>query len=195
MHFPAEMPIEPLHARSLAEAFFYLLVTPCRICSQGPLSADRARGAEQTPGYWKIVIPSLCKECGEQREHSFLLDEKPASLSPADTPTINETDLHSRLIDVGQWIVLFRIITEAAVGERDKQQARQLGIEAAMCLDEALKFYDDCESDLPVDDAFFVESSRDRFRKSPEQFSRQRLLDLRSKLPSIAHMRARTKRN
>jgi len=186
------MPTEPLIAKSLAEAFFYLLVTPCRICSAGPLRADMARGVEQNQGHWQITIPSLCKECGEEAEHVFRLDEKPESLSPADSPTINATSDPSRLIDVGQWIVLFRMITEAASGEKDKQQARQLGIEAAMCLEEALKFYKDEESDLPTDDAFFVESSRDHYRKNPEHFSRQRLLALRAKLPTIAHMRSQT---
>lgn len=186
------MPDQQLHAKSLAEAFFYLLVTPCRICAQGPLRAELARGAEQTQGHWQIIIPSLCKECGEEYEHTFLLDEKPNTLSPTDVPTINETNDSSRLIDVGQWIVLFRMITEAASGERDKQHARQLGIEAAMCLEEALKFYRDEESDLPADGAFFVESSRQHYRKNPDHFSRQRLLDLRAKLPSIAKMRSRT---
>jgi len=61
-----------------------------------------------------------------------------------------------------------------------------------MCLEEALKFYKDQECDLPADDAFFVESSRDHYRKNPEHFSRQRLLALRAKLPSIPHMRSRT---
>jgi len=185
------MSSEGLHARNLAEAFFYLLVTPCRICGQGPIRAEVARGAEKTGDRWKTIIPSLCKECGEQRDFTFLLDERPTSFSPADLPEINNSREPSHLIDVGQWIVLFRMITEAAAGERDKQQARQLGIEAAMCLDEALKFYRDEESDFPVAEAFFVESSRDRFRKYPEQFSRRRLLELRAKLPSIARLRSR----
>jgi len=185
------MASEPLHASSLAEAFFYLLVTPCRICSKGPLRADLARGVEQNAGSWRIVIPSVCRECGQEYEHAFTLPEKPTSLSPTDNPTINDTDVPSRLIDVGQWIVLFRMVTEAAAGERDKQQARQLGIEAAMCLEESLKFYND-QSDLPSDDAFFVETSRDRFRDHPEQFSRTRLLALRAKLPSISYMRSKT---
>jgi hypothetical protein len=81
------------------------------------------------------------------------------------------------------------MIIEAATRETDKTQARHLGIEAAQCLEEALKFYDDVGNDLPPPEAFFTEVSRERFRDAPEQFSKRRLIGLRAKLPSMRVMR------
>ena len=69
-----------------------------------------------------------------------------------------------------------------------KTAARKLSLEAAQCLDEALKFYEE-DNDLPPNDAFFHAGSRDRFRDHPQHFSRQRLLHLRSKLPTPWPMR------
>lgn len=182
----------PLHAHSLAEAFLYLMITPCRRCGKGPLRADVARGASEAGGRWRVVAPGVCRACGDEGEHVFQLSDRPQSLSPADCATINDTSQPSRIIDVGQWIVLFRMIVEAAASEGDKQQARQLGLEAAQCLDEALKFYDEEDNDLPPDEAFFDDVSRQRYREHPQQFSRRRLVALRSKLPSTSHMRSRT---
>jgi hypothetical protein len=112
------------------------------------------------------------------------------SVPAGQAAVVNPTDEPSRILDVGQWIVLFRMITERAAREIDKIQARHLGIEAAQCLEEALKFYDDVDNDLPPQEALFTEASRTRFRKAPEQFSRRRLIDLRAKLPSGSAMRA-----
>jgi hypothetical protein len=110
----------------------------------------------------------------------------------ADGPTVvNPTDEPSRILDVGQWILLFRMSLEAADKEVDKVLARRLGIEAAQCLEEALKFYDEVDNDLPPPEAFFDEASRERFRDAPEQFSRRRLIELRSKLPSPSTIRSR----
>jgi hypothetical protein len=75
------------------------------------------------------------------------------------------------------------MMTEAAGKEKNKTEARRLALEAAQCLDEALKFYVE-DNDLPTKDTFFHHGSRQRFRDHPEQFSRQRLLHLRSKLPT-----------
>ena len=96
---------------------------------------------------------------------------------------INATDQPSRIIDVAQWLTLAHVIAEAASRETEKTHARQLGIDAAQCLSEALKFYDEPENDLPPAEAFFHDASRRRFRENPEEFSRQRVLDMRSRLP------------
>jgi hypothetical protein len=73
---------------------------------------------------------------------------------------------------------------EEAGREKDKIIARELWIEVSQYLAEALKFYDDPDSDLPPQDAFFSEFSRARLSDNPAQFSRQRLINLRAKLPS-----------
>jgi len=78
--------------------------------------------------------------------------------------------------------MLSGMIAATASTETNREQKRRLLIEAAQCLDEALRFYSG-ENDLPPADAFFHEGSRLRFRQTPEHFSRERLLHLRSKWP------------
>jgi hypothetical protein len=105
---------------------------------------------------------------------------------PTNTSQINATDEPSRILDVGQWLVLFQVILTAASKEPDRIEARRLGYEAAQCLEEALKFYAD--NDAPPADALFTPRSRRRFEQNPESFSRGRLIDMRSKLPTLGHM-------
>lgn len=105
--------------------------------------------------------------------------------STAGVPAINPTDDHSQIIDVGQWMTLARMFMEQAKAAECPSQARTLNLQAAECLEEALKFYEDLENDLPSGDAFFTEASRCRFRDFPQQFSRSRLVSLRRKLPNL----------
>jgi hypothetical protein len=74
------------------------------------------------------------------------------------------------------------MIGEAAGRSDDKLQVRRFGIQAAQCLDEALKFYLPDE-ELPGPVAFFNAASRERFRQHPEQFARRRLVEMKLKLP------------
>ena len=190
---------EPLVAHSLAEAYLYLMATPCPSCGRGPLrGADShsvpARDTESTASpsrRWRIKV--ACGACRSETTLVFQLHE-PAEAAPdpeaGATAVVNPTDEPSRIVDVGQWIVLFRMITDAASKESDKIEARHLGIEAAQCLEEALKFYDEVDNDLPPPEAFFTDASRERFRKVPQQFSKRRLIDLRAKLPCESAMRA-----
>ena len=137
-------------------------------------------------------IPTTCGACQASAEHTFRLSGRPDSSEGQTTAAVvNPTDQPSGIIDIVQWVTLFRMITEAASRETNKVEARYMGIEAAQCLEEALKFYDDPENDLPPPEAFFHEASRERFKAHPEQYSRRRLLALRSKLPSMSVMRAR----
>ena len=184
----------PAVAHSLAEAYLYLMATPCRACGKGPLWGGAARGVAAAEGGWIMRIPATCGACQAASEHAFRLLRRPDPREGEHiAAVVNPTDEPSRLIDVAQWITLFRMITEAAARETDKIEARHMGLEAAQCLEEALKFYDDADNDLPPAEAFFHHTSRERFRAQPEQFSRRRLLDLRSKLPSMTVMRARLK--
>ncbi|NLE57208.1 MAG: hypothetical protein GX616_02525, partial [Planctomycetes bacterium] len=59
---------------------------------------------------------------------------------------------------------------------------RRMRIEAAQCLDEALKFFDE-DNDLPPREAFFTEKSYRRFLERPELYTRQRLIEMRSPSP------------
>lgn len=183
---------KPLIAHSLMEAYLYLKATPCGACGRGPLRGSEARpvgkGDKAT-----VTIVVTCAACKAATTQMFHLPEaeKTDESAVGGSPIINPTDEPSRILDVGQWILLSRMVTEEAGRETDKIRVRSLELQAAQCLEEALKFYDEPDNDLPPPEAFFCETSRVRFRQAPEQFSKQRLLALRSKLPHASRARPR----
>lgn len=192
------MPDEPLAAHSLAEAYLYLMATPCPACGRGPLKGSGTKPIEDSTDSPSSTVDdattlefaAACGACDAVTSFTFLVPDREAPLDDRTAAVVNPTDEPSRILDVGQWIMLFRVITEAAGKEKDKIQARHLGIEAAQCIEEALKFYDEPGNDLPPPEALYTVASRDRFRHAPEHFSRRRLIELRAKLPTMAAMRA-----
>lgn len=184
----------PLFAHSLAEAYLYLMATPCAACGRGPLSGTAPRPVHRDGRRLHLMMAVSCGGCEARSAITFDLPADAAESTAGDAPLINPTSEPSQIIDVGQWLTLFRSIAEAAGRTRDKKEARRLGIEAAGCLEEALKFYDDDENDLPPPGALFHATSKARFREHPEQFSRRRIIQLRSKLPTIARMREQSDR-
>jgi len=178
----------PLVAHSLAEAFLYILATPCGACGKGPLRGGEAEPAEECGAAVVVSIAATCGSCRIVTRWKFRLSGPPQPVPADQAPVINATDEPSRILDAAQWLTLFRMMTETAGKEPNKAATRRLSLEAAQCLDEALKFYEE-DNDLPTTDAFFHHGSRERFRDHPEQFSRQRLLHLRSKLPTPWPMR------
>jgi len=180
----------PLVAHSLAEAYLFLMATPCSACGQGPLRGAGGTEVEPDKPELHVALAVTCGHCKDESSLTFRLPHGTGTGAP-DTPArVNPTSEPSQIIDLGQWLTLFRTIAGAAEHEHDKTQARHLGLEAAQCLDEALKFYHDEGNDLPEDDAFWHETSHQRFQDHPEQFARSRLLALRARLPSVAAMTA-----
>ena len=178
------MPDSQLVARSIAEAHLYLMVTPCAACNQGPLRGGGGEWHRGRDGEAVLSMSVECAACRATTTQTFTLPNEDDADVGTEGSVINPTDEPSHIIDVAQWLTLFRMLTEAAGKEPDKIRARQFGIEAAQCLEEALKFYDEADNDLPPPEALFHASSREHFEKNPEHFSRQRLINLRSKLPS-----------
>ncbi|UCE62352.1 MAG: hypothetical protein JSU63_11685 [Phycisphaerales bacterium] len=178
------MPDVPLVAHSPTEACLFLLVTPCSLCHKGPVEDLHAHTVNDRDAGAIVTVEGTCSACGGRNTHSFRLAQNGPSDEEVDPPQVNRTDSPSRIIDVAQWLTLFRMMREEAGKESDKVQARQLEIEAGQCLDEALKFYDDADNDLPREEAFFGDESLGRFRNNPQQYSRQRLIDLKSQLPA-----------
>lgn len=160
------------------------MATPCPECKTGRLNTTRQLTTSESS---QIQADIQCADCDQQSTLQFELDPDAPQPDRNDLyPIINPTDEPSRLLDVGQWITLFRVILEAASRETDKIEARRLGYEAAQCLEEALKFYDD--NDLPPESAVFTEPTRNRLREFPQQFSRTYLLAMRAKLPTNTTM-------
>jgi hypothetical protein len=177
-----------LPARSGPERHFYLMVLPCPQCGQGP---SELVSTEQTPEGHVDVWYVRCKACGQgQRlffDRSCLAVEEGTSAAGA-LPEVNPTDQPSRLIDAGQWLALFYRILSAASEEKNRKESQRLGYEATLCLEEALKFYRP-DSDLPPAQALWMESSKKNIQDRPGMFVRQKLLQMREKLPSIQVMR------
>ena len=119
------------------------------------------------------------------RKLDFTVAQAEKAPPPGRPAAINPTEKRSQLIDVGQWLTLSQLFLQESRSQTDRSHARLRNLQAAQCLDEALKFYDDPENDLPPSDAFYCESSRRRFRESPRQFSRSRLVSEKSRLPVV----------
>jgi hypothetical protein len=180
-----------LPAHSLAEAYLYFLVQPCHSCGKGPVRGGKNEIIGRESGESATIrVQASCGACGAETAEVFQITQGGFVTGEGESALVNAGPEPSRIIDVAQWLTLFRMILEAAERESDKVQARHLGIEAAQCLEEALRFYTDEESDLPPEEAFFGEASRSRFRAHPEQFSKKWLLEMRSRLPNDAAMRA-----
>jgi len=173
----------PLIAHSLAEVHLYILATPCATCGRGLLRGGEDEPCDDPVVSFFVAVTATCGSCRSVTQLKFQLPGPPQTVSADQAPVVNSTNEPSRILDVAHWLTLFRMMTEAAGKENNKTAARQLSLEAAQCLDEALKFYEE-DNDLPTQDAFFHHGSRERFHDHPEQFSRQRLLHLRSKLPT-----------
>ncbi len=183
----------PVVSHSLAEVYLYLMVTPCAECGTGRLEGADARSARWDDRVG-VEVETTCTSCGQRASLRFALAESELGAAQHKRPDaaarINATDEPSHIIDVGGWITLFSVIAEAAAKSEDRVETRKLGYEAAQCLNEALKFYEE-DNDLPPDTALFTEPSRRRFREQPQAFARSRLIDLRAKLPSIDAMEKR----
>ena len=176
------MPGDVISAHSVAEAFLYVLVTPCPICKCGARQASKSAPAGDGG---VISIVATCDNCGGTEECFFEAPGPLPAVDPlSDSAPINPTAEPSELIDVAQWVTLYQLMLESAEETPDRQERRWRRFRAAQCLDEALKLYAP-DSDVPPESAFFTDSSRSAFRDHPQRFARERLLDLRAKLPDV----------
>lgn len=178
------MAVEPLVAHSLVEICLFLLVTPCESCRKGPLRRTVPLPPPDATESLRLSLRSECACC--RAPHAFVFDiPQPTTGGAATVPiVINPGAEPSLMIDLAQWLTLVETICHSAVTEQDRRQARYLKMDAAQCLHEALKFYEDADNDLPPPRALFHDASRRRFRDHPEEFSRQRLINTLSKLPN-----------
>jgi hypothetical protein len=177
-----------LASRSPVERHFYLMVLQCPRCEKGPFELV---STERTPDADQDIWFARCRHCQYGQRLRFdrralLIDESEETTNAL--PEVNPSPEPSRLIDLGQWLALFFSILSKASEEADRKEAQQLGYEATLCLEEALKFYRP-DSDLPPPEAVWTPASRQRLKERPELFARPRLLQMREKLPSLQVMR------
>jgi hypothetical protein len=158
-------------ARSRDEAHLYLDLHPCERCHrsdvdwQDALTHDDGAPARRYFG--------VCPGCGEQREFTFRLPEKPALPGPDDLVFFGGPE-HSQLFDAGEW----RMIADAAIQEgsapsdshtRDeRRRAFALGVAA---LGEVLKFIPEGVDAVP-ESAFWTPHGRAAYEENPRRFER-----------------------
>jgi hypothetical protein len=177
---------EPLPAHSPDELRYYLMVTRCPSCSKGPWTIEE----EHPEQGGREIVRARCNHCGHTKTFRFICkrnagDENDESRAELINPTANP----SGIIDLSQWLSLFYMLIESASSEKSAAAARLQGYRAALCLEEALKFY--AENELPPESAFFSEQTLAIFREHPEKFARQKLRDMQGKLPSLSTMAER----
>jgi hypothetical protein len=179
----------PIKIHSVAEAYLFLMVTPCTACGKGPLEAVGHEAVSLDHGSGQ-KMRAACKVCGQP--HEFLFDlgyfDVADAADTAGLPRINGSDEPSLAIDAAQWVMLFEGIVQAADKQSDPRESRSLGYEAAQCLEEALKFYPPGDGEWPDESAFFYDWTLARFRKHRHIFARTRLIELRRKLPTLTQM-------
>lgn len=180
-----------LTAQTLNEVRYYLMVTPCPQCGKGPWGHDALPAGHAGQFDQQIAFTCTCGHCGQQQSFEFLCRQP---LPPGgESQEINPTDQPSRIIDLAQWLSLFYLLVESASIETTRPEARLMGYRATLCLSEALKFYGDNE--LPPESAFFSETTKATFRQHPENFARQKLRDMQTKLPAMGVMAQKVQRD
>lgn len=176
MHVP---PDGVLNVHSVAEAFLYVSLTYCPRCQRRPVRAAGDLTRSTDGAGWTLEIE--CTRCAKRSSLRFRVEPPPTSANAA---RINSTHERSAVIDVAGWLALFRVIADGAANEPNRLDARGMTLEAAQCLDEALRFYAPGQ-ELPDDSACYDDSSRERLRSHPEQFQHSRLRAMRDKLPAV----------
>ena len=145
----------------------------CASASPWRTASDPVPGAPGQPAQ----THAHCSKCSAGRTFTYTC----RYATDADGPRadqINPGDEPSSIIDLGQWLGLYHMLIESDPSRSAGPEARR----AALCLAEALKFYVDDE--LPPPSAFFTPATAAAFREHPENFARQKLRDMRARLPS-----------
>jgi len=181
----------PLSVRTINELHYYLTVTACNECGKGPRVVESIEPV--SPGSVVRLARTSCNHCHAQKSIEFV-SEFNLIEQPPESETINPTDQPSRVIDLGQWLSLFYLLIEVAAQELKPAESRRISYRAALCLAEALKFYSG-DDELPPESAFFTDDTRTAFHRYPEKFARQKLRDMRSKLPALDLMARRVARD
>ena len=176
-------------AHGANELRYYLMVTACPACGAGPWEIGD-EPADLAPGQ-TAVVQAACRKCGHGERFEFHRPERDGDADDAaNAETINPGPNPSEIIDLSQWLSLFYLLTESAAKTADRAIGRTIAYRAALCLSEALKFYDPAD-ELPPGTAFFTAQTLETYRNHPEKFARRRLLDLEARLPHLSVMSRR----
>ena len=180
--------MKPLSAHSILEAHLYVMLQVCPECDAGPLEvADNNTEEHHIDDI--IRLDCACPECSEKTVYRFRIDSRWAAAS--EPPLINPTDEPSKLIDIAQWLTLYHILIARSKEASDRTASRGEAYQAALCIAEALKFYEP-DNDLPPASAFFSDLAREQARSHPAFFARDKLLSMQTGLPDLRATKAVT---
>jgi len=169
-----------LRAHSLNEVRYFLRVQPCEDCGKGPWEA--AGGPVSAAGGGAVNVTAQCRTCHGEREFEFTCEDPSIGAADGDE-RINPTSQPSHIVDLGQWLSLYDLMLVEAEAAASPFEAHRAACRAALCLEEALKFYED-DDELPPEGALFSHASDLAYHEHPEAFAQQHLRDLLIKLPS-----------
>ncbi|MCE5325136.1 MAG: hypothetical protein LLG01_01855 [Planctomycetaceae bacterium] len=166
------------HAHSFNEIRLCLMVRICSACGKGPLEIQGEAVAPARSG--PVAIETRCKSCNAAHPMEFFCDA-PLQGEQGQCLVINPGRQPSRIVDLGQWLSLCDLMMIESRQAALPAQARLAACQAALCLQEALKFYAPHEQ-LPPPTAFFL--SDVPYHAAPEQFAQDHLRALLARLPS-----------
>ena len=83
---------KPLVAHSLAEAYLYLMATPCGSCGRGPLQGSDARDTGGSDSVLVLSIDATCGACRQVTSYTFYLPHGTAAGEPAEGTVVNGTE-------------------------------------------------------------------------------------------------------
>jgi hypothetical protein len=175
-----------LPARSIAEADIYLTLRPC-VC--GSTSQPQEISAVSGERGDQFRYSGTCGVCG--RERTFLF-EIPQHAEPAPEHAYAGPDAPpSEIIDAGEWWLIAQLLAEAATVAEDAAEPERTWLDedawewmdgalsqAVSAVDEVLRFLPTGGSELS-DVAFWTPSGSQLWQRSRDEFSAERLFDLR----------------
>lgn len=163
-------------ARTNAEAYIYMELTPCEVCGEtdfDPISSVIMYEDDLASRY-----RGFCPRCGAERAFTFRIPDDP-TLPDEEEPSFGG-DTPSELLDPGEWLWVADVIASASPAvpdglSADERRETRLDLRtAAAAVSEVMKFVPAGEDRVPLS-AFWSARGRDVYGREPGRFRLGRL--------------------
>jgi len=181
-----------IHARTQVEASAYISLATSECIDSGSVVTETVTYPEDGDGEWVAHYYLECLDCGLEWHFDVTVDPEPDGVDDAPRQYGYGTE-PSRLIDAGQWYLVFvqRLAMARALQEQQGSggplEARELGWLinnfdlGRAALDEVLKFIPAGQDRVP-DSAVRTDQGRWAYGEESAQFVRDRLEDMRGQM-------------
>jgi len=176
-------PDDAVHAHSIQEEYFYLMVHPCG-CG-GAWQSETQDTAPHPEGLRHSIL-ARCARCGQPQTFHFLLDSSAGPKQPI--RLVNPTPEPSRAIDAAEWMDLARFYLGRIPRLTKPMERAQSLLDARQCLEEALKFYGPGDDD-PLPSALWSKKSRKKVGQQRDAFRRTSIAAMLEKIPPMDRLR------